>query len=213
MHSAVTIALTAAAALIVIWFAAGTIWNVRRGSALLRWMQQGLKTLGDKTTVRWLGSTAVELNIRDAKKPFRQVTLVIFLEPRDLPWMWAVSRGRGRRDTLIVRGELVSPPAADLEAIDRSSWSGRDVQRALDAAEWSQGAESGGLTTWRRNGTGSGSADRWIEIAGHAGLAVRRLSVRRTAPHLQLHVAAPAEGASAGALFDAVRALGESALH
>jgi len=48
-----------AAVAVVAWFAAGTIWNVRKGSALMRWMQGGLSVLGGRTTVRWLGSTAV----------------------------------------------------------------------------------------------------------------------------------------------------------
>lgn len=211
MNPAVTIALTAAAVLIVAWFAVGTIWNVRRGGALMRWMQQGLRTLGDRTTVRWLGSTAVEMVIREAKAPFQKATLVLFLEPRDLPWMWAVSRSRGRRDTIIFRAELRSPPRADLEAIDRSSWSGRDALRSLPAGEWSARQTPGGLAAYHRDGADPGSADRLIDLAGRGGLAVQRLSVRRTAPHLQLHVLAPDNGASASALFEAVRALGESA--
>ena len=76
----------------------------------MRWMQGGLKLLGERTTVRWLGSTAVELGNREAKAPFEEVTVVVFLEPRDVPWMWALSRARGRRDTLIVRGQLRRPP-------------------------------------------------------------------------------------------------------
>ena len=35
-----------AAVLVVAWFAAGTIVNVRKGRALMRWMQDGLPLLG-----------------------------------------------------------------------------------------------------------------------------------------------------------------------
>ena len=52
---------------VVAWFSAGTIWNVRKGRELMRWMQGGLPALGHRTTVRWLGSTAVEMVIRDGK--------------------------------------------------------------------------------------------------------------------------------------------------
>ena len=93
-----------AAVAVVAWFAAGTIWNVRTGRELMRWMQGGLPALGERTTVRWLGSTAVEMVIRDGKAPFAGVTMVIFMEARDTPWMWAIGRSRGRRDTLIIRG-------------------------------------------------------------------------------------------------------------
>ena len=99
-----------AAVALVAWFAAGTIWNVRRGRMLMQWMQSGLPVLGGRTTVRWLGSSAIEMVIRDGKAPFASATLVVFLEPRDVPWMWALSRGRGRRDTLIIRGVLRRVP-------------------------------------------------------------------------------------------------------
>ena len=99
-----------AAVALVAWFAAGTIWNVRRGRLLMRWMQDGLPALGERTTVRWLGSTAVEMVIRDGKAPFASLTLVIFLEARDMPWTWALGRARGRRDILIIRGVLPRAP-------------------------------------------------------------------------------------------------------
>ena len=88
-----------AAVAVVAWFAAGTIWNVRTGRALMRWMQDGLPMLGERTTVRWLGSTAIEMTIPHGKAPFTDVTLVVFLEPRDLPWMWAIGRAQRRRDS------------------------------------------------------------------------------------------------------------------
>ncbi len=78
----VTLLLAAVSVVVVGWFAAGTVFNIRKGTALMRWMQGGLPLLGERTTVRWLGSTAVEMVIRQAKAPFEQVTLVIFLEPR-----------------------------------------------------------------------------------------------------------------------------------
>jgi hypothetical protein len=118
-----------AAVAIVAWFAGGTILNVRKGRETMRWMQgggsdAGLRVIGDRTTVRWLGSTAVELVIDQGKAQFSRAAVVIFLEPRDLPW-WPLSRLRGRRDTLIVRGVLRKTPSLELEALDPRSWSGR----------------------------------------------------------------------------------------
>ena len=115
-----------AAVVVVAWFAAGTIWNVHLGRETMRWMQDGLPSLGERTTVRWLGSSAVELVIDKGKAQFARAAVVIFLEPRDLPW-WPLSRLRGRRDTLIVRGVLKRIPNVELEALDPSSWSGRDA--------------------------------------------------------------------------------------
>ena len=61
-----------AAVAVVAWFAAGTIWNVRTGRELMRWMQGGLPALGERTTVRWLGSTAVEIALKTAVDYLRE---------------------------------------------------------------------------------------------------------------------------------------------
>jgi hypothetical protein len=210
----VTALLAAIAIVLVGWFAAGTVLNVRRASALMRWMQGGLPLLGERTTVRWLGSTAVELVIARARPPFQQVTLVIFLEPRDMPWMWALARRGGRRDTLILRARLQRPPADDLEVLDPQSWSGKDALRRVGGSEWSvrEGAGPGDLPVRHVGETALARADALVALARRAGLTVRRLSVRRAEPHLQLHVAPPSVGGPPAEFFQAVRALGERAL-
>lgn len=200
------------AVVVVAWFAAGTLWNIRRGRELMRWMQGGLPLLGERTTVRWLGSSAVEMVIRDARPPFEEASLVIFLEPRDVPWIWALSRGRGRRDTLIVRLRLRASPRTDLEALDRRSWSGRDALRSMKG-EWSVREPSSprGLSTYYRTPAALARADALLEMAGRAGLEVRRLSVRSDERRLQLHLALPGARVSAREFFEAVRALGARA--
>ena len=106
-----------AAIVIVAWFAAGTAWNIQRGRLAMRWMQTGLRVLGERTTVRWLGSTAVEMFIRAGNAPFASVTLITFLEARDIPWVWVLGRARGRRDILIIRGVLRRVPHLEFEAL------------------------------------------------------------------------------------------------
>jgi len=197
-----------AAVAVVAWFAAGTIWNVRSGSALMRWMQDGLPTLGERSTVRWLGSTAVEMVIRDAKAPFTGVTLVIFLEPRDLPW-WPLSRLRGRRDTLIIRGALRRAPAAELEALDPASWSGRDALPRVPR-EWP--VREGGLVVHYESAAALKRAEALLERSQRAELFIRRLSVRRTEPNFQLHVPLPDRQRPAREFFEAVHGLAELAL-
>ncbi len=196
---------------VVAWFAAGTIWNVRKGSELMRWMQGGLAALGERTTVRWLGSTAVEMGLRDAKAPFSAVTLVIFLAPRDLPWMSLLGRARG--DTLIVRGVLRRSPALELEALDPASWSGREALPRVPR-EWlvRQSAARGGVVVHYGSAAALARADALLDLAQRSGLRVRRLSLRRTEPHFQVHVAFPDGGQPAREFFDAVRALAELAL-
>ena len=62
-------ALLALVAFVTGWFALGSAANVKRGNRALKWMQGGLKMLGDKATVRWIGTTAVDLGIAQAKAP------------------------------------------------------------------------------------------------------------------------------------------------
>jgi hypothetical protein len=205
-----------AAVAVVAWFAAGTIWNVREASALMRWMQGGLRVLGERTTVRWLGSTAVEMVIRDAKLPFSSVTLVIFLEPRDLPW-WLLSRLGGRRDTLIIRGVLRQSPAvaqvAEFEALDPESWSSRDALPRVPP-EWQvrQATAPGGVVLHHPSANAPAHADALLALAQRTGLATRRLSVRRTEPNFQLHVPLPDRTNPARDFFEAVRTVAERAL-
>jgi hypothetical protein len=195
-----------AAVVVVAWFAAGTVLNVRKGRALMRWMQGGLPVLGERTTVRWLGSTAVEMTIREGKNPFASVTVVVFLRPRDLPWGGLL----GRRDTLIVRGALRRVPEAELEALDAASWSGREALPRVPR-EWTQRPPAAGLTLHYSSAQALVRADALLAAARHAQLDAMRLSVRRTEPNFQLHVPLPAIQRPAREFFEAVRALAERA--
>jgi len=198
---------------VVAWFAAGTIWNVRKGRALMRWMQGGMPALGERTTVRWLGSTAVELVIREARAPFIAATLIIFLEPRDVPWLWALGRSRGRRDTLIVRGALRRVPDVELEALDPRSWSGREALRQLPPGWLVRPAGTAGAAlVHHASAAALPRAEDLLQRAHAAGLSVRRLSVRRIEPNFQLHVSLPDLRQAARDFFDAVHTIAESAL-
>jgi hypothetical protein len=197
-----------AAVAVVAWFAAGTIWNVRLGGEVMRWMQGGLPTLGERTTVRWLGSSAVELVIDQGKAQFAKVTVVIFLEPRDLPW-WPISRSRGRRDTLILRSTLRRAPGFELEIVDPASWSGRDALPRIPG-EWQ--IRDGKLRIHHESAAALERAEALLARAERAGLVIMRLSVRRTEPNFQLHVALPERRGPAREFFEAVHALAELAL-
>ncbi len=206
-----TALLTVAVIFVVGWFAVGSIWNVRKGSATLRWLREALPVLGEKTTLRWLGTTSVEMVLARARAPFESVTLVIFLEPRDVPWLWALSRGRGRRDALIFRAQTRQAPAHDLEAFDPRSWPAREARRRIEAEAW-PGREpgvAGGLTIFAKADGDAPFAESLLEIAGKAGIRVRRLSVRRADPNLALHVDLPGAPMPAAPFLGALRAIGE----
>jgi hypothetical protein len=207
----VTAAVMILVAFVTGWFAIGSIWNVRKGHAVLRWMRGGLPLIGDRSTVRWLGTTSVELVIAEAKKPFDQATLVIFLEPRDVPWIWGPSRLRGRRDTLIFRARLGKTPIVDLEAFDPASWSGREARSRTTSERWTvrEPENAGDLPVYYKLEGGVAVAEALLELARAAGMTVRRLSVRRSEPHLQVHVDLPPVSAPPAEFFGTLRAIGE----
>lgn len=202
-----------AAIALVAWFAAGTIWNVRRGRLLMHWMQGGLPVLGQRTTVRWFGSSAVEMAICEGKTPFASVTVVIFLEPRDVPWMWALGHTRGRRDMLIIRGVLRRAPEIDFDAFEPKSWSGRDALRRVPPG-WlgRQAVAPGGVIVHAGSDAAFTRANALLAQAQRAGIVVQRLCVRRTEPHFQVHMSLPDHHQPAGNFFEAVHAIAKSAL-
>jgi hypothetical protein len=205
-------ALLGLVAFVVGWFAVGSALNVRRGNAALAWLQGGLKQVGAKATVKWIGTTAVQLGLAAANAPFESATVVVFLAPRDLPWLWAFSRARGRRDTLILRAGLRKEPVYDLELLDRGSWSGRDALREMREERWSiREGRGDALPAFYKVDGALAQADALEEAARRAGATLRRVSVRRKGSHLQLHVDLPAASVDAAGFFAAFRSLGEIA--
>ena len=179
----------------------------------MHWMQGGLPILGERTTVRWLGSSVLEMAIRDGKAPFAGMTLVVFLEARDTPWMWALGRACGRRDTLIIRGVLRRIPSVEFEALDAGSWSGREaVKRVPEEWQVRQAARAGDLVIHYDSARALERADALLTEARNKGLVVKRLSLRRPEPHFQIHVSLPEESQSARGFFEAVQAIPRCAL-
>lgn len=203
-------ALIVLAVTIMVWFAAGSVVNVRTGHAAMRWLQEGLPLLGERTTVRWLGTTSVEMLVARAAPPFDQAAVVVFLEPRDSPWLWALAKRRGRRDSVIVRAQLRRPPTERFTVIDRASWSGRDALRALAHERWSERETQAGrgLTTFYKYDHSLAQADAMVGILAASGASVRRLSVSPAAPHLEVHVDLPPASSPAAGLFSALRTVG-----
>jgi hypothetical protein len=198
---------------VMLWFALGTQRNIRRGNETLRWLQGGLPKLGKRTSMRWLGSSAVVLRIAEAEDPFQEAEVVVALQPRDLPLLWAFSRRRGRRDFLILRGWLRRAPAFEVEAGDTRGWTGEDRLRRLDAESWrdaSWGEEHVRMVT---SGDAEPTAGRraWEALAAASG-GVWRLSVRRDHPHLEVHVLPPDLGIPAARLVETFREVGREVM-
>lgn len=195
------------ALILVGWFAFGILFNVRRGEGLLKWMQDGLTRIGPRTTFRWLGTSVVELGIAQAKRPFRRLDILLVLAPRDVFWMMILSAFQGRRDTLIFRAALNTPPYVDLELADPKAWTGREALRQVSRRNW-EGQSYHGLQLMAPRGYLQLAVTTLDRLAGAMEkLSPRyvRLSLRKNAPNLEIHVPFPDHrSASAPAYFDAL---------
>ncbi|HEV8489144.1 MAG TPA: hypothetical protein VGQ58_05100 [Candidatus Limnocylindrales bacterium] len=175
--------------LVMLWFALGTQRNIGKGNELLRWLQTGLPMLGRRTTMRWLGSSAVELGIANAEPPFRDATVVVVLEPRDVSLLWAYARSRGRRDFLIVRANLRRAPRFSMDVGDPRGWTGRP-----DAGEagWRTLAWPDGCIAIAGPGADEATVRSAWDRLGRASEGVWRLTIQPVVPHLEVHLRPPA---------------------
>ncbi|MGH2820457.1 MAG: hypothetical protein ACRDJ5_07380, partial [Actinomycetota bacterium] len=176
----------------LLWFALGTQRNIRKGNDVLRWLQGGLPELGSRTTLRWLGSSVVELKISQARAPFSEATVMVVLEPRDVSVLWALARARRRRDFLVMRARLRRAPAFELEAGRAGTFTGRDRLDRLDPEAWSTGLWEHPSVEVAHTAEADVAAVRalWDAFGSSSGQAWR-ISVRRDAPHVEVHTRLP----------------------
>jgi hypothetical protein len=205
--------LVAAVILFMGWFAIGVVYNLRRGEALLKWMQGGLPSIGQKTTFRWLGTSVAELVIAHAKKPFRRLETLLVLKPRDVFWMTLMAFFQGRDDIVIFRAQLATAPLVDLELVDPKSWSGRGVLSQIIERKWESKTYQGLQLM-----APAGLLDLATQVLDTLTLPMQKLSdhyvrfsLRRDAPHLEVHMPFPAYRAlDAEQYFDALRELADA---
>jgi hypothetical protein len=207
--------LIAAVIVLMGWFAMGVLYNLRRGDALLKWMQNGLPGIGQKTTFRWLGTSVAELVIAHAKRPFRRLETLLVLKPRDVFWMTILAQFQGREDIVIFRAQLTTAPLVDLELVDPKSWSGRGVLKQYADRRWErkpykdlQLMAPAGLL-----GLATETMDRLAIPMGKFSDRYARFSLRRDASQAQfeLHVPFPAfQTSGAREYFEALRGLAQA---
>lgn len=195
------------------WYAVGTQYNVRLGSNAMKWLQQGLKLVGERATLRWLGSSVVELKMAKAKEPFRSAEVLVVMEPRDVPIMWLWGHLQGRRDLIIFRTQLRAAPSFDLEAHGSRVWSSALPRE--DMSNWSSlpvGAANNMRVKYQGN-VSPAQINDLISLASRDGVELMRLAVHRTVPNLELHFLLPKfDQVSPPGVFTSLRRLSEEVL-
>ena len=204
--------LIAAVIILMGWFALGMIINLRRGDALLKWMQYGLPKIGERTTFRWLGTSVAELVIARAKKPFRRLETLVVLKPRDLFWMTILSAWQGREDLVIFRAHLSTAPLLDLELVDPKTWTGRNTVKQITERKW-ESRDYQNMQVLAPKGSldlATAMLDKLAVPLLDFSPRYARFSLRRDSSqsNLELHVPFPQYGsASANEYFESLRAL------
>jgi len=205
--------LVVAVVIIMSWFAFGVIYNLRRGDAILKWMQKGLPDIGQRTTFRWLGTSVAELVIAQAKKPFRRLDTLLVFKPRDVFWMTILANFQGRDDMVIFRAQLSTAPLVDLELVDPKTWSGRSALNQVIDRKWESKAYQG-LQLLAPKGLldlATTVLDRLSSPMQKLSPRFARFSLRRDTPNLELHVPFPAYRTSDSThYFTAPRELGRA---
>ncbi len=197
------------------WFALGTQYNVRKGDRVLRWLQKGLPLVGERTTMQWMGSSAVILRMTKAQEPFRTAETVVLFEPRDVVFLWAWARLRARRDTLIFRTQLRAAPPFELEVFDPQAWTARGVESRAQNRKLARLnlPATQPFVAYGSSATDPAVVKVLIDRAALGSVKMLRLSVRRDQPNLELHWFLPnMETCSARDLFLRVRQVADSVL-
>lgn len=193
-------------------FALGTGWNVRKGDVVLKWLRDGLPLIGERTTLRWLGSSVVELKMAKAKDPYRTVETLVVFEPRDVVFLWVWSRLHGRRDLLIFRGHLNAAPRYELEIFDPHGWTTQRTERDVLKKNWTRAELPANplLRAYYSGSAGAAAAQSLTAVATRTGGKLVRLSVQRNMPNVEAHWLLPEPTTySARDLFTSLQQIGE----
>lgn len=203
--------LVAAVVFVMGWFAFGVIYNLRLGDRMLRWIQSGLPRVGERTKLRWLGTSVVELAIEKARAPFKKLDTLFVLSPRDVPWMWILASYQGRRDTLIFRAHLIRQPSLEFDLADPISWTGRMVLRQSTARGW-QSKPYRNLQLLTPPGKVAAVEDALRQFDApikRLAPTLWRFSLRREVPNLEVHLAFPDRNTNAVQFIESLRNLAQ----
>jgi hypothetical protein len=175
------------------WFFVGMNANLTRGNLALRWLKSGLPVVADKTTLRRLGSSVIQLGLNGPRAPFKQVDILVILEPRDVAVRWLLAKRNRRSDTLILRAHLRRLPRGQFDILDASTWNGKDALAHHTPPEWAQSTLDAFLIA-SADAAGVALATQTLPIVKRMGSRLLRVSLRRTLPHVEIHLGAPWTG-------------------
>jgi hypothetical protein len=176
------------ALLMLLWYVVGTWYSRRRGIRTLNWLREGLAILGGRSHASWIGSAAsgARLLIDKAEPPFRQLDVTFMLESRELLPLWLVNLLRGKRDEIIIKAILRSPPQGVIEVSPTGSRLEKSLRQNTQVNwRWQEGLH--GLNIAYRGRQGEDLRAAVVPFLQSYGPSLHRLSWKKDKPHLLLH--------------------------
>lgn len=174
--------------LFMAWFLAGAAINRKLGDQALRWVQVGTKPIGRLSEARRIRGSAVQLTMKDAAAPFRQLDLIVALEPRENPPFWLYHHFKGKRDELVIQGQLRSAPKQGWEVTWTSSRPLGDTEAAGDLPPRMIQASTGTYTLAPTPKIEPPTLDLLERFLSKNGHPIRQLVLKRSSPHLQVRL-------------------------
>jgi hypothetical protein len=166
----------------------GAWLNRRRSKSLGVWLQAGLDVMGGQTFWKWIGtmSAGAQVKIVGARKPFRQAEIIYVLLTRELPPLWGIELLRGKRDTLVLRADLVANPARELEVVPFRGRLRTTLDQNAGTIPWQWQEMPAGLGLATRGDMGGQSALVIRKFLERYGPFIQRMSLRQRSPQLIL---------------------------
>ncbi len=123
------------AGVFIVWYFAGSRSNRRIARRLANEIRDSLVTWGGTSRVQTYGTTAFRMTTEGANPPFKDLSIVVTLKPREMPVNWALALAQGRRDLAVLEASLRQTPRVGFELIDPTSRIGK--RRARTKSSWS----------------------------------------------------------------------------
>lgn len=133
MEQALTRVVVFLAFALLAWWFAGNWLNRRRYSALARAIYHAVPILGERATIRPVGSGSAgfHVEVQNPVPGVRWAALLCLLEARDFPLAWIYTRLRGRRDTVILRVDFADPPREKARPDPRTAGAQAGLRRVV----------------------------------------------------------------------------------
>lgn len=104
------IAAAVLAIVVLVWYFFGYRLNRRRAIEIAQIVREHLPVMGEKPTLRWYGVSGFFVTVEEPAEPFRNVSLSVLLEPREVVLLWLWRRLVGQVDRVLVRAEYRHAP-------------------------------------------------------------------------------------------------------